>query len=310
MGFEHRFSTGADKINPRDTLIFYIDVMPSETINHANTELHLALVCAICGDTKRIKEEFNQFKATRGNHRKIKAARRLREIINGEEFDIRLLTSIITVKDVRILGAGLLNNLAKNIQDLKKDGEYWIFDGGKRIHSRVALVCPWYAFTLVAFAPFAAKMCENLSYQNFSFVLDPIPGDVIENLHVRGLEFLNFIFSKSPLLKKWKSVIEKHKIANSGFGYIGIPTGPNSRLPAKNEGEAILADWLCQSVHAAVNYQWYVAESENRTEEFRKEIASICFDLKESGIWINLPVGLNIFEAATDSPQTRIADVN
>lgn len=251
-----------------DTLLFFIDVMPTEQGVTENQDYFCYTACAIskwdsrAHSTKKYKDQ------TRKQRREY--ADLLCMLIKSEELFLLPACVVTRQEDARVNGERLLRHvlgLSNGEAIVRASLEAAGFD----LPVSRAMYYANYVTALTFLGRRGAWYAKNMGLKKVQFVLDLLPGDSRDGPQP-GLEALKRIVDGSPFLRSmWIENAADFQLSQIGFAYA-------SRGDYAGD---VMVDWLAQSYHAAINTETFKLNIRKKREERRRSAAGFLFALLE-----------------------------
>lgn len=248
-------------IHPEHGLIVFIDMQPSEQEQSDELKNTFGVVCGVFFKNELLTfSNLRQYKDTPFHERIATSQEITKQLIMQGVMTIGCYTKFSEMENY---GNALLEIIPEELAKRKSVGK--LHFKNKKINEKIAKILPWYTYTLLEIVRDSIKYAKQKGQSKLFLALDNLPGD-----SVTSLAFLNLICN-DPFFKKELTKYQDENQIEITYGNIESHPGMT------------YIDWLVHSLHAFVNDADAIDKPASRTEEYRKEIASIweCLEMNE-----------------------------
>lgn len=254
-------------------LLVHIDAMPSETITH-DDEVVVTIVGTVCDQPEGLPG-LRQWKYT-SRREKTKSLVLLCRALEDGSLSLHSQACLSTVRGLRTEGQRFLDAMPASHGEWEPSGRVFRVEG-HRVNRPVALALAGYGFAMVLIGLRAAIWAQRIGEQRVTLIPDRIPFN-----NEAGMALLRAMSFSPAYLALWQQTREKFDV-DFQIGNLGAwrMPGDSEDRPVDREPLSVLADWVAQSFHAAINVEQWLDEAPTRSERFRRLTASPAIYLLE-----------------------------
>lgn len=269
-------------IGTDNTMIFHLDIMPSESLAGDNDDS--INICAVSVLEHSFGDSIGQYKDTVSTAEMKKKINTIVENTKQEKLNLIVLSNVSNAQTFKKNGKVLFEDfLKKEIFTVRGNRCQFKYEGRKN-RIKVSYAKKLLAITYLISHPnilgLAITACNKNNLTKLALCLDTLSGDQPDaskrNLN-RSIEFVKLCLDNIGLVKALQEWSLNEKLPEIHISYCA--TGNLTMKESKVGGNLAIADYISQSLYASLNPKSWLGLGEKRTEDDRIVLADLFFEL-------------------------------